>query len=67
MEKIYTLSGCKTQSFIAEFTEAEMLEAGYNCPKEYANDCDIWETADVREGDQWIEVYDVDEEMVDVS
>jgi hypothetical protein len=60
MEKTYTLSGSKTINFVAEFTEKEMIEAGYDCPREYAHDLDIWVRAFVREGDPSIEIYDID-------
>lgn len=60
MKKTYTLSGSKTLNFMAEFTHEEMIKAGYDCPEDYAHDLDMWERADIREGDPCIEIYDID-------
>lgn len=65
MDKLYTVSGSRTISFVTEFTHADMIAAGYDCPREYAHDLDEWERQFVREGDPSIEIWDVDAEEVD--
>ncbi len=63
MDKVYTVSGSKSVSFVTEFTHADMIAAGYACPREYAHELDEWERQFVREGDPAIEIWDVDEEV----
>lgn len=62
MDKLYTVSGSRTVSFVTEFTHSDMVAAGYDCPREYAHELDEWERQFVREGDPAIEIWDVDEE-----
>ena len=65
MDKLYTVSGSKTMSFVTEFTHSDMVAAGYSCPKDYAHDLDEWERQHLREGDSFVEIWDVDEEEID--
>ena len=42
MGKIYTISGQKIDYYKTQFTDDEMREHGFDCPKEYALTQGIW-------------------------
>lgn len=63
MGKIYTISGQKIDYYKTQFTDEEMRERGYDCPKEYALTQGIWsedKIFSITEGD--IRLYYIDEE-----
>jgi hypothetical protein len=43
MMTIYTVSAYKKDYYETEFTEKEMKDAGYDCPKQFALDAGIWD------------------------
>ena len=60
--KVFKISATKSMDFYSQFTSEDMKEDGFDCPKEYANFLNEWETLHCREYSPHYEIYDVEAE-----
>jgi hypothetical protein len=60
--KEYTILATKSKDYYCQFTSEDMHSDGFDCPKEYAQFLNEWDTLHCREYSPHYEIYDVEVE-----